>query len=229
MFYQDQSQLYRCTLLDSLDWLEHGFGTRHSGVWVSGPLATLRQVHSDRVLYADGHAGIIGEGDALFSDQPGLMLGVWTADCVPLLLADPARKAVAAVHCGWRGAVRSLVLRVTGEMERRLGSRPADLIAAIGPSICGACYRVGPEVARQFQSLFPERADLDGATTINLAEACQRQLLAAGLQRDNIAMSGLCTYCRPQEFFSYRRGHQGAARMLSAIGLRSKNTKGAGS
>lgn len=220
MFRKDADEVYRCAFLLALPWLEHGFGTRQAGVWTAWPLATLRQVHSNRYLYVAGRAGRVGEGDALLTDQPGLMLGVWTADCVPVLLADRARRAVAAVHAGWRGVVLGLISEVVSAMRERFGSTAQDLVAALGPAICGRCYVVGPEVSGLFQRWFPERDDLTRQTTIDLREACRRQLIECGLPPAQIAVSDLCTSCRPEEFFSYRRDREPAARMLSAIGIR---------
>ncbi|MCS7314616.1 MAG: peptidoglycan editing factor PgeF [Bryobacterales bacterium] len=217
MFYLAPSGLYRCHLLDELDWLEHGFGTRHAA-WRPEPLATLRQVHSDRCVYADGQPGRLGEGDALFTDRPGLWLGVRTADCVPILIADPERRAVAAVHAGWRGAARAIAAKVVRALQQRFDSQPRHLIAALGPAICPACYEVGVEVAALFTQWDPAITRCC-PVHLDLAEMCRRQLLAAGLAEERIALSGLCTRCRPQEFFSYRGGER-HGRMLNAIGRR---------
>src|ERR1700730_975644 len=114
------------------DWLEYGFGTRHS-IWNVDTLSTVRQIHSARVVTAEGKAGCLGKGDALISDTPGVRLAVKTADCFPILLADPAHRAVAAIHAGWRGAAKKVVDAVIGEMRERFHSEPSDLHAAIGP------------------------------------------------------------------------------------------------
>ncbi len=151
MFHKDAAEVYRVPAFEQFPWLEAGFGTRHAGVWVRGPLATLKQVHSDRWLCADGRPGCLGEADALLSQTPGLMIGIFTADCLPVLLVDPERRAVAAVHAGWRGAARGILTAVVAAMQAQFGSRPRELLAAIGPAICGDCYEVGPEVARRFR------------------------------------------------------------------------------
>jgi len=220
MFYKDQRGLYRCSLLDGRPWLEHGFGTRHTAAWVGAPLATLRQVHSDRWCCADGRAGCLGEGDALLSSQPGLMVGVRTADCLPILLADPVRRAVAAVHAGWRGLARGILGGVIEGMRQCFGSRPEELLAAVGPGICGACYEVGSEVAERFRTWLPELPSGPGPVLLDLAEAARRQLLEAGVEPCRLALSGLCTFTGGEEFVSYRRGTGRSLRMLSAIGVR---------
>ncbi len=220
MFYKDERHIYRAACLERLPWLVHGFGTRLSGAWVSENLVTVRQIHSDRCLYADGRRGCLGEGDALISDRPGQFLGIRTADCLPILLADERLRAVAAVHAGWRGTARGVVLRAVEAMQERFSSRPEDILAAIGPGICGKCYLVGPEVAQQFKGWLPEREDLGQATRIDLAEANRRQLVQAGVPEQNISHGAPCTSCRYEEFFSYRRDRMRAGRMISAIGIR---------
>lgn len=215
MFYLAPDGRYRCRLLDELDWLDHGFGTRRSA-WRPEPLATLRQIHSDRWVIADGQPGRLGEGDALISDHPGLHVGVRTADCVPILLADPARRVVAAIHAGWRGTARAIAAKVVYAIQERFGSEPAGLIAALGPAICGGCYEVGPDVAALFEPWGTGASLGAGGTRLDLAAICRRQLIEAGLEEERIAVSGLCTRCRPDEFFSYRRGER-QGRMLNAI------------
>jgi len=219
MFYQDTQRVYRSSLLEGFSWLEHGFGTRQAGVWVGGPLATLRQVHSAHWLYAHGRTGTIGEADALISDSPGLMIGVWTADCLPVLIADPTHKVVAAIHAGWRGLAAGIAGAVIAGMRRRFDSRPEQLLVAVGPGICGACYEVGPEVAARFAPWLPELGSVQGRLTVDLAVILTRQLLEAGVARQSLDLSRLCTACRPDEFFSYRKGSGRGQRMLSAIGL----------
>ncbi len=213
MYYLSADGRYRCRLLDELGWLDHGFGTRHA-LWQPWPLATLKQVHSDRWIYADGRPGRLGEGDALITDHPGLWVGVRTADCVPILIADPIRKAIAAIHAGWRGAAGAIAAKVVRGMQERFGSNPRELIAALGPAICASCYEVGPEVARLFRSW--DATAGDGPAHLDLTGICRRQLLEAGLREERIAQSGLCTRCLPGEFLSYRRGEQ-EGRMLNAI------------
>ena len=116
------------------------------------PLITVRQVHSDLIWRAEGDHPAVGDG--LLTDQEGLMVSVRTADCHPILLVDVRKRAVSALHAGWRGTVKRIAEKGVGEMRHWFGSRPEDLRAAIGPGIHACCYEVGEEVREQFQSQF---------------------------------------------------------------------------
>jgi polyphenol oxidase len=212
VFYQDSQQVYRVRPFDSFDWLLHGFGTRHSQTWGAGA-ATLHQIHSGIVVDAAGRSGSLGDGDALIEITPGCAVAVKTADCVPILLVDERRRAVAAVHAGWRGASQKIVQKAVDAMASRFSSDVADLHAAIGPAIGKCCYEVGAEVATQF-GLPPQRANLD------LAEINQRQLMEQGVTSGRIYCAGLCTKCLEKEFYSWRRDGERAGRMLSVAGIR---------
>ena len=123
-------------------WLRHGFGLRDS---VLPPLlTTAKQIHSAKVLDACGRKGDqIGEGDAIVSSEPGVAIGIRTADCVPILVADRETRIVACIHAGWRGTAANIV-GATVEVLRSRGSKPENLHVAIGPSIGSCCYEVGP-------------------------------------------------------------------------------------
>jgi purine-nucleoside/S-methyl-5'-thioadenosine phosphorylase / adenosine deaminase len=209
-------------------------------------LVALKQIHSAVVHPFDAAPGEPCKGDASITNRPGLLLGVQTADCVPILLVDPKQRAVAAVHAGWRGTLARIVSKTVGQMQMRFRSKPADLLAAIGPSIGGCCYEVGTEVATQFTSQFVDAADyFDELRTgdepdplqwlnmmppghqpppknvlLDLRKANRSQLLTAGLRENNIFVSDLCTACRRDLFFSYRKEGAATGRMLSAIGIR---------
>jgi polyphenol oxidase len=217
VFQLDSRNVFQASELRQLDWLDHGFGTRASDSWVPEPYAWVRQIHSVTVLAANS-PGCLGRADALISNTPGVYVAVRTADCVPLLIADPQTKAVGAVHAGWKGTAQSIAARAVEEMTRLFSSRPEDLIVAIGPCICGKCYEVGPEVAHQFREWFPERPDLDRKTRIDLAEANRRQLLQSGVKPGRIQGAGLCTLCSADRFHSHRAGSPG--RMVSSVGIR---------
>lgn len=194
-------------------------------------LATIRQFHSgiirvlspeDRAIAENGRALL--RGDALMSDIPGVILGIQTADCVPVLVADVEKKAVAAFHAGWRGTLARIVERGIGTMRLQYGSRPQHLKAAIGPSIGRCCYAVGEELRASFESQFayahelfseidgsdpvrekhplqflPARAtghsDICPQIHLDLPEANRRQLLDAGLDPANISIMAECTAC----------------------------------
>jgi YfiH family protein len=213
------------------------------------PIITLRQIHSNVLVLAGSESnGTVCKGDGLMTDQPGLLLGIQTADCIPVLVADRKRKVVAAFHAGWRGTVRRIVESGIGRMRFEFGSRPEDLIAAIGPGIGPCCYSVGEEVLSEFESqfayareLFHEVYDTDPVRTkypmlfltqrapghspmgpslhLDLVEANRRQLIAAGLNVRSISTVGGCTSCQPELFFSYRASRARCGRMLSVIGI----------
>ncbi len=132
------------------------------------PLVTLRQVHSDVIWRVDGPCKEPFVGDGLITATPGLLLAIQTADCLPIILVDRKRRAVGVFHAGWRGTVKRIAEKGVSAMRLHFGSRPGDLIAAIGPGIHGCCYEVGEEVRGKFESqfayaeeLFRESADSD--------------------------------------------------------------------
>jgi YfiH family protein len=215
------------------------------------PLVTLRQIHSSVLHLAAGDAASdrLCKGDGLMTDHPGLLLGIKTADCIPVLVADRKRRAVAAFHAGWRGTVKRIVETGIGRMRLEFGSRPEDLIAAIGPGIGPCCYTVGEQVLSEFESQFayarelfcevydsdpvrnkypmlfltqraPGHSSIGPSLHVNLMEANRRQLLDAGLKPRAIKLTGGCTNCQPQLFFSHRASSGHAGRMLSVIGIK---------
>ena len=213
MFYLDSEHIYRVSELDEFPWLVHGFGTRLADLPASfARLATLKQIHSSSCVAARGRAGILGEGDALLENQPGSVVAVKTADCIPILLVDDRRRAVAAVHAGWRGTVAGIAGEAVAAMGRCFGTRARDLHAAVGPGIGKCCYQVGAEVAAHFGG--------QGSGHIDLADANRRQLEEAGVTGRRIYASNLCTMCRAEEFYSFRRDQDAAGRMFSFAGIR---------
>ena len=209
-------------------------------------LVALQQFHSDVVRLFDSAPADACRGDASVTNCVGLLLGVQTADCVPILLVDPRRRAIAAVHAGWRGTLQRIVTKVIGKMQMQFGTEPADLLAAIGPAIGGCCYEVGTEIAVEFKSQFSAASDwFDELRTgdepnplqwlnrmppghqpaarnvlLDLKKATRAQLMDAGLRSENIFVSDLCTACRRQLFFSYRKEGAPSGRLLSVIGIR---------
>ena len=209
-------------------------------------LIALKQIHSDVVHLFESSPVEPCRGDASATNRPGLLLAVQTADCVPILLADVQKRAVAAVHAGWRGTLRRIVAKAIGKMQMQFGSIPADLLAAIGPSIGCCCYEVGTEVASEFRSQFPNASDwFDELRTgdepnplqwlnmappghqpppknvlLDLRKANRQQLLDAGLRAQNTVVSDLCTACRRDLLFSYRKEAGTTGRLMSVIGIR---------
>jgi YfiH family protein len=216
-------------------------------------LATIRQIHSNIVVRVgrDPIGSKPQKADGLMTDEPGILLAVQTADCIPVLVADRKRGAVAAFHAGWRGTVKRIVEAGIGRMRLEFGSRPEDLVAAIGPGIGRCCYAVGEDVLGEFESQFayarelfvqvdetdpvraryptmflnqraPGHAQPKPGMRLNLAEANRRQLLAAGLKTRSIQLVGGCTSCQTELFFSHRASGGHAGRMMSVIGVRPK-------
>ncbi len=215
-------------------------------------LVTLRQIHSSlirRVRGADADRAPGGKGDGMMTDEPGVLLAIQTADCIPVLVADTKRRAVAAFHAGWRGTLKRIVEGGVNRMRVEFGSRPEDLVAAIGPGIGACCYAVGEEVRSEFASQFayapelffevsdadpvrekypllfltaraPGHSNLGPSLHLDLMEANRRQLLNAGLRAEAIALAGDCTRCQNNRFFSYRAEQGFTGRMLSVVGIR---------
>jgi YfiH family protein len=209
-------------------------------------LAPPKQIHSDLVRWFASASEDTIYGDAAVTNQPGVLLAVQTADCVPILLVDKKKRAVAAIHAGWRGTLRRIAAKAVGHMQMHFGSKPGDLLAAIGPAIGGCCYEVGTEIAADFLSQFADAPDFfDEFRTgdepnpvqwlnqmppghqpppknvlLDLHKANHSQLRAAGVPDKNIFISNLCTACRPDLLFSYRKQGAKSGRMMAAIGIR---------
>ena len=184
-----------------------------------GRLFLMKQVHGATVVPAPWEG--TPEADASTATAPALLLGIETADCLPVLLVDPVRRAVAAAHAGWRGTAAGVAGKVAQAMVAA-GSRPADLLAALGPSIGPCCYEVGDEVRSAFgragAAFF--RPGPRGRPHLDVRAANLRHLVAAGLREDHIHHVPDCTSCRPDLYHSYRRDGAGGGRMISFIGFR---------
>jgi len=183
-------------------------------------VAWVRQIHSAQVL--DAAPGCRGEGDALVTDRQGLALAVVTADCVPILLASrEVGGGIAAVHAGWRGISKQIVV---GALTR-LRARPASVLAWIGPAIGPCCYEVGPEVVqavaracgvgRTEELVRPNPDPTRSNPHLDLVWAVETQLRAAGVE--DIRRLGGCTRCHPRELWSYRRDGSAAGRNLAYV------------
>jgi len=214
------------------------------------PLVTLRQIHSDVIHVPAAPQAETPKADALATRTPGILLGVQSADCVPILLADTRQRVVAAIHAGWRGTLARIAVKALGRMRMEFGTRPRDVVAALGPAIGRCCYDVGPEVAQAFAAQFRAAADwFDGPfeqlahgeeplwlpwltmmppghvpppprVQLDLRAANRWQLADAGVPESKIAASNLCTACRTDLLFSYRREGAKTGRMMAVIGVR---------
>jgi purine-nucleoside/S-methyl-5'-thioadenosine phosphorylase / adenosine deaminase len=210
MFQKSPKRLYSSTLLADLPWVIHGFGCRATHGWPPR-YTNLKQTHSDKVIVANGRRGCLEQGDALVTSEPGNLIGIRTADCVPILIADPEHRAVAAVHAGWRGTAAGIATKAIEKLTEEFGSRPAALLASIGPAIGPCCFEVGPEVGALFTTI---------GSAVDLRAANQAQLLEAGVAPERVDVSDLCTVCYGEgEFHSFRRDKESSGRMVSAIGI----------
>jgi hypothetical protein len=185
----------------------------------TGRLLLLKQVHGTHVVEAPWERR--PEADASVSTTPGWLLGIETADCLPVLIVDPHRRAVAAAHAGWRGTAAGVASRAVAALLSR-GSRPEDLVAALGPGIGVCCYEVGEEVRSAFGPAGGEffRPGRNGRAHLDVREANVHQLLEAGLRPEAIRHVEDCTRCRRDLYHSYRRDGKGAGRMISFVGYR---------
>jgi polyphenol oxidase len=209
-------------------------------------LLPQKQIHSDIVHRYSSVPAQPRKGDASVTGQTGLLLATQTADCVPILLLDPRKRAVAAIHAGWRGTLARIAEKTVGRMQLEFACRPADLLAAIGPCIGPCCYEVAADFVTKFTAQFQDGHDyFDEARTgeepnplqwlnmsppghqpppknvhLDLRKANRSQLLAAGLRAQNIFVNELCTGCRTDLFFSYRKEGAASGRMLAVIGIK---------
>lgn len=186
------------------------------------PTFLLHQVHSNVVhaLQDNAAANEKPQGDAAFTGIPGVMVGVTTADCVPILIADSQARVVAAVHAGWRGTSEGVTPRAVRAMMDQHGLDPTRLRIVIGPHIGVCCLEVGEEVYDWFgqPEIFERRPEWN-KPHLDLAEANRLQLDGIGVNRKHITTSSLCTKCRSDLFYSYRRDGEGVGLMLSVIGI----------
>ena len=187
-------------------------------------LVFARQVHSNSILVIDGrpmrthppeHAAVL-EGDAMVTNQPGRFLVVQVADCQPILMYDPRRRVVANVHAGWRGSVANIIGRTLTVMHRRFGCLAGDVRVGIGPSLGPCCAEFVHYQQEIPQPLWAYRRD---SAHFDFWAMSRDQLVAAGVPENHIQVSGLCTKCNTDRFFSYR-GEKTTGRFPAVIGLK---------
>lgn len=180
-----------------------------------------RQVHRARVRThaapLDGGLLLLDGYDGHVTALPGALLAVSVADCVPVTLVDPERRAVASVHAGWRGVAAGILEAALRALQDDCGSRPEALWMHCGPAICGECYEVGPEV---HQGVHPDRPSPAGPAPIDLRAALGERAERAGVPLDRISISTHCTRCGEGDFFSHRGGRP--ERQMSFVGIRSE-------
>ncbi len=196
------------------------------------PIATVWQIHSSEIKSVKSELDIDEakfKADAMISRLPETLLGVKTADCVPILVGDRKTASFAAVHAGWRGTADLILAKTIEKMISEYEVDPANLIAAIGPAACGKNYEIGQDVIDTFSTNFPKLATRilvptrEGHALIDLHQANRQQLLDRGVLSENIYSAPLCTMERTDLFFSYRvenKLHGKTGRLMAVIGRR---------
>lgn len=188
-------------------------------------MVSPKQTHSKNVGIVKSHKDIFPETDALITNIPNICIFIRTADCVPILLFDPVKKAVAAIHSGWKSTVQEISKHTIELMQKEFGTKPNNIIAGVGPSIGPAVYEVGPEVVEAFRKVFGTNhvikpiTDSDKAY-LNLWEANKKILMNAGVLEDQIEIAKMCTYSDTGLFFSARRDHLKTGRLATGIMLK---------
>lgn len=165
--------------------------------------------------------------DGLITDEPGVTLTTFYADCVPLYLYDPEHTAIGLSHSGWRGTVGNIAKGTVEAMEKAYGTDPEQLICAIGPSICQDCYEVSEDVIEEFRKQYRESIHEtlfyqkeNGKYQLNLWEACKENFLQAGVPMKNIILPQLCTCCNPEFLFSHRASAGKRGNLAAFLGIR---------
>ncbi len=190
----------------------------NASAWSRETLATCQQVHGSEIHEATsgGHHAI--EADALISRQPGLAVGVFTADCVPILVVDPKYREVAAIHCGWKGVLANLTEKTITQLVQGDDSRRSSLLVWIGAAIRCESYDVGPEVALQFdESVY--KPNNFGKFQLDLPKAIQYQLQQAEISKTNLEDCGIDTYVSNKNIFSFRKDAKKTGRMMTFVGF----------
>ena len=182
-------------------------------------VAFSHQVHGTDVLYTTEPGRFEGY-DALITNQPGLLIGVTVADCVPILIYDRQHQAVAAIHAGWRGTAGGIVRKTLAAMQEHFGTSAGDCYAYVGTCIDECSFEVGPEVAAQFAPAFKRTAAGTGKDYIDLKRANAKSLTDFGIPHEQIAVSPYSTVLNNDDYFSYRAEKGQTGRMLAVIGLK---------
>jgi YfiH family protein len=180
--------------------------------------ARVRQAHGAAVVRLDGPTAPAPEADAVLSTMPGVAACVSTADCVPILLADPRSGAVAAVHAGWRGTLARVAAAAVAALGREVGAAPGTLLAAVGPSIGPCCYAISPELAARFAAeLGPGLSAAGEAPRLDLWTANLRVLEVAGVAVERVDLLRRCASCEAEAFYSHRRDRGRTGRQVAFI------------
>ncbi|MBN1225190.1 MAG: peptidoglycan editing factor PgeF [Candidatus Aminicenantes bacterium] len=218
--------------LEKIPWLVHGFGTK---LWKEKKMARtselsrfrsvhLKQVHSDIIVLIKTRPAKVLTGDAMLTEASGILLTIKTADCLPVILAERQGKAIAAVHCGWKGSQKRLVQKIVKAMQGYFACRPQDLLTGLGPCISGGCYEVGEDVYSDYRRAglnavgFQRHPSQKGKYLLDLKEVNRFQLMELGVLEEHIFSIDLCTHCEG-DLWSYRRDRRTAGRLVNFVGI----------
>ncbi|MGB9615832.1 MAG: peptidoglycan editing factor PgeF [Desulfomonilaceae bacterium] len=197
-----------------------------------GAIIMCDQRHSDVIVRLSSPPSTIPIADAIIAEKPGIFPAIRTADCLPILVMDPAARVSAAIHAGWRGTVKRLAQKVIQTLQRNYHTQPEDLFIALGPCIGVCCYEVGEEVidaldahiagADNYVTVTSDQTSQDARRKffVDLAEINKAEMVRCGVPEANIKKVGLCTKCRQDLFFSYRRDNGRTGRQISVVGFR---------
>ncbi len=233
----DRGRVLQSYLLNQQKGIEHFCSMRDCenpgiGVWMP------QQVHGTKIVVVDANTPMDKDldrqpvdADAVLTREPGMWIGVHTADCVPVLLYDPKQEIVAAVHAGWRGTVKHIVSLTLQKMHEEMGSQMSDVLAMVGPSISPEAYEVGEEVAMEFEKAGrgdcvlralwgPQGKQSLTKPHIDLWQSNVMDMLEAGMDLQHIDCTPWCTYEHFKEIYSARREGIGTGRIVSAIRLK---------
>ncbi|MGV8984021.1 peptidoglycan editing factor PgeF [Clostridium sp.] len=179
----------------------------------------LNQTHSDRIFAFDGN---VKDGDALMTDRTNTAVGVFTADCVPVILVDLKNGAVAAIHSGWKGTKALIVSKTIDKLKENYGSSAEDIRVYIGPHIGGCCYEVSKELIEEFTSEnIYSNIKISNNNKLDLEKCIMKQLVDKGVKEQNISTTNTCTACNKQyELYSYRNSEDKQGRMFSFVYLK---------
>lgn len=224
--------LLKADNLSRFSHVTHGFSTRHLGVdyarigkevhILPDRILTVKQVHSNKVYHVTRDEKIEVEADSLVTGLTEIFVAIRTADCVPILVYDPCRRVVAAIHAGWRGLISGVIEETFKVLKNSFNCRFSELIVALGPALCPGCFEIGPDVASPFKEKFGDRLTISpgrgGRSFVDLRKGCCLVLEEQGLPSESIEVLSHCTACEPELFYSYRKGDH-RERMLAFIGI----------
>jgi YfiH family protein len=196
----------------------------------AGQFLIVNQIHQDAILVIDDPEYVLPQStpsgyDAIITNQPGIAIGIKTADCVPIFLVDKIKRVIGVVHAGWKGTALKIVGKAMETFVEKFGSQPTDIHAAVGPAIRSCCYEVDNKViesieTKEKESPFHRSCPKEGKWMLDLPLVNKSQLLDTGVPDGNISMLGLCTFCRSDLFFSHRAEGANTGRQLNFMMLR---------